>query len=809
MQNNRAGRLILEFSENADCDLKATNIILQGLPAVSIHLLIIIELPKIYGKEFNYLMHGTSLTKQERECKLYDAFDKFTHIKGESLHNLPPEWSKFVTDVKLVKDLHTNNFDQLYAYLDQHKLHANEVRLLRERNQDPLAFVANQQMTPPHFNTYQSSYNNPQLQQQFPPSHYGLIHPNQHYSSTYPSQPHFNHSSVPTSFAIPVFSPEDDPIACLNKAMAFLIVVASSRFSSTNNQLRTSSNPRNHATIQDGRVTLQQVQGRQGQSYSGTGYKSNATSSGGNNASRQEKDKAMLAESQEARQILDEEQIAFLVDLGVPDGQAFQTIIPNNATFQTEDLDTYDSNCDDISNAKAVLMANISNYGFDVILEVPHSKTYLNDMENQSVHAMQDFEQTPVVDVTDNEITSDSNIISYSQYLQETQQANFQDTNLQAQQDSMILSKLALKEQVDSLEQNLSIQIKEKECLLQKFTVFKSESKKKEDKYMENKIDLEKKIKELDNILFKVVQSAQTVHMLTKLHAFYDNIHKQALGYQNPFYLRKAQRINKPSDASPMKIEAPKELPKVSLVNESLKKLKFLPLPGSSKKAKIVESKNANHSEPNHTWGSNVTDIPSSSSVVMTGTVRFRNDRIARIIGFLRSKYEAHEAIIKCIKNIQVRLNATVRNVRTDNGTEFVNQTLREFYENVGISHQTSITCTPQQNKVFGRQNQTLVEAARTMLIFSKASLFLWAEAINTACYTQNRSLIRLRYNKTPYELMQDKKPDLSFFHVFGALCYPINDNDDLGKLDAKADIGIFVGYAPAKKAFRIYNKRN
>ncbi|GJT29825.1 integrase, catalytic region, zinc finger, CCHC-type containing protein [Tanacetum coccineum] len=93
------------------------------------------------------------------------------------------------------------------------------------------------------------------------------------------------------------------------------------------------------------------------------------------------------------------------------------------------------------------------------------------------------------------------------------------------------------------------------------------------------------------------------------------------------------------------------------------------------------------------------------------------------------------------------------------------------------------------------RRNQTLVEAARTMLIFSKALLFLWAEAINTACYTQNRSIIRHRYNKTPYELMQDKKPDLSFFHVFGALCYPTNDNDDLGKLDAKADIDM-IGIA-------------
>ncbi|GJW47829.1 retrovirus-related pol polyprotein from transposon TNT 1-94 [Tanacetum coccineum] len=177
-------------------------------------------------------------------------------------------------------------------------------------------------------------------------------------------------------------------------------------------------------------------------------------------------------------------------------------------------------------------------------------------------------------------------------------------------------------------------------------------------------------------------------------------------------------------------------------------------------------------------------------------------------VRFLKTKDEAPMAIIKCIKNIQVRLKATVWNLLIDNGTKFVNPTLHEWYENVGISHQTSVAHTPQQNGVVKRQNRTLVEAARTMLIFSKAPLFLWAEAINTACYTQNRSLIRLRYNKTPYELMQDKKPDLSFFHVFGSLCYPTNDHEDLGKFDAKADIGIFVGYAPAKKAFRIYNRR-
>ncbi|GJW10004.1 retrovirus-related pol polyprotein from transposon TNT 1-94 [Tanacetum coccineum] len=493
--------------------------------------------------------------------------------------------------------------------------------------------------------------------------------------------------------ALPVFNQGDDPIACLNKAMAFLTVVAS------------------------------------------TGYKGNATSFGGNNAGGQErvvkcynyqgevhvarqctqsnmarnvawfKEKAMLAEAQEAGQILDEEQLAFLADPGIPDGQTAQTTIPNTAAFQTEDLDAYDSDCDDVSNAKAVLMANLSNYGYDIISEVPHSDSYHNDMDNQSVHAMQDFEQTPVVDFSNNEIHSDSNIISYSQYLQEMQQAAVQDTNVYAQQDSMILSvieqmsdqminhvnnwkkanqennnesliaelerykereKFALKQQIDSLKQNLSNQIKEKESLLRTFTVFKNESKEKESKYMDKEIDLEKKIKELDNIVYKVGQSAQTVHMLTKPQVFYDDTHKQALGYQNPFYLKKAQRIkptlydgsvissqhvaspvfddeetlileevsrskmlakqNDPiskekkvnttpinyaelnrlsedfgkrfvpqqelsdeqafwlqtshpntdqSASSPVKIEAPRELPKVSLVNTSLKKLKY------------------------------------------------------------------------------------------------------------------------------------------------------------------------------------------------------------------------------------------
>nr|GEZ57993.1 retrovirus-related Pol polyprotein from transposon TNT 1-94 [Tanacetum cinerariifolium] len=106
------------------------------------------------------------------------------------------------------------------------------------------------------------------------------------------------------------------------------------------------------------------------------------------------------------------------------------------------------------------------------------------------------------------------------------------------------------------------------------------------------------------------------------------------------------------------------------------------------------------------------------------------------------------------------------------------------------------------------RQNRTLVEAARTMLIFSRASLFLWDEAIATACFTQNRSIIHRRFNKTPYELIDDKKPDISFLHVFGALCYPKNDREDIGKLGAKGDIGFFIGYHADSCAYRIYNRR-
>ncbi|GJT83845.1 retrovirus-related pol polyprotein from transposon TNT 1-94 [Tanacetum coccineum] len=145
----------------------------------------------------------------------------------------------------------------------------------------------------------------------------------------------------------------------------------------------------------------------------------------------------------------------------------------------------------------------------------------------------------------------------------------------------------------------------------------------------------------------------------------------------------------------------------------------------------------------------------------------------------LLSKDEASALINNFFEDDPVRLKETVRHIRTDNGTEFVNQTLREYYEKVGISHETSVARSPQQNGVVKRRNRTLIEAAHTMLIYAKAPLFsMGPRSVATSLYTQNR------FYDTP------------------------TPRENLGKLQPKADIGIFIGYAPTKKAFRIYNKR-
>ncbi|GKF54824.1 phosphopantothenoylcysteine decarboxylase-like protein, partial [Tanacetum coccineum] len=158
---------------------------------------------------------------------------------------------------------------------------------------------------------------------------------------------------VDLCFSFLVFSPGDDPIAYLNKAMAFLTAVASS----------------SNATSSKGNTTSRQARVVKCYNCQGEGHMARqCTQPKRPRNAAWYKEKAMLAEAQEAGQILDKERITFLTDPGILASQA-QTIIPHNAAFQTEDLDTYDYDCDDLSTAQAVLMANISNYGSDVVLE--------------------------------------------------------------------------------------------------------------------------------------------------------------------------------------------------------------------------------------------------------------------------------------------------------------------------------------------------------------------------------------------------------------------------------------------------------
>ncbi|GKC18990.1 hypothetical protein Tco_1021140 [Tanacetum coccineum] len=337
-----------------DYDLKETNIILQGLPSY------------VY-----------SLVNHHRVAKdLWERVQLLMQVNTKFLNSLSPEWSKFVTDVKLVRDSHTTNSDQLHAYLEQHELHANEVRIMRERNQDPLALLINKHILL-NFLRYLAEF--PQID---------------------------------SGLAVLVFKQGDDPIDAINKMMSFLSTIVTSRFPNTNNQLRNSSNPRQQATIHDGRVTIQPVYGRQSLFAAGTsGTRANILGTCGNNS-----------------------------DLGVAEGPVTQTVITHIAAYQADDLDAYDSDCDDFSTTKAVLMANLSSYGSDVLSEVPYSENTHNDMLNQSVQEMSYSEQTHLVNYPENEITSDNNIIPYSQYLLETQNAAIQDTNSSAQQDAMILS---------------------------------------------------------------------------------------------------------------------------------------------------------------------------------------------------------------------------------------------------------------------------------------------------------------------------------------------------------------------------------
>nr|GEX76634.1 hypothetical protein [Tanacetum cinerariifolium] len=389
----------------ADCDVKATNIILQGLPPEVYALVSTHKVSKELWEIIQMLMQGTSLTKQERECKLYDEFDKFAYRKGETLRDfylrfslllndinmynmkleqfqintkflntLPPEWSKFVTDVKLVRDLYTTNVDQLHAYLGQHEYHANEVRLMHERTSDPLALYASQA---PSSSNLSISYPQNEIQSSVNHNVYmsSSLIPQMEFAPTVHQQTEL--SSPETGLVVPVFQKGNFPIDAINHMMSFLTIVVTSRYPATNNQLKTSSNPRQQATINNGRVTIQPIQGRQNSMTAGSS-RPYASRSGG--ASEWFKDKVLLVQAQANGQVLQEDELEFLADPGMTETSSNQYVITNNAAYQADDLDAYDSDCDELNFAKIALMENLSHYGSDNLVDVHHPDNITNNL---------------------------------------------------------------------------------------------------------------------------------------------------------------------------------------------------------------------------------------------------------------------------------------------------------------------------------------------------------------------------------------------------------------------------------------------
>ncbi|GJU87316.1 putative ribonuclease H-like domain-containing protein [Tanacetum coccineum] len=175
---------------------------------------------------------------------------------------------------------------------------------------------------------------------------------------------------------------------------------------------------------------------------------------------------------------------------------------------------------------------------------------------------------------------------------------------------------------------------------------------------------------------------------------------------------------------------------------------------------------------------------------------------------FLATKDETSGILKSFITRVENLIDQRVKVIRCDNGTEFKNKEMNQFYERKGIKREFSVARTPQQNGVAERKNRTLIEAARTMLADSKLPTTFWAEAVNTACYVQNRVLVTKPHNKTPYELFLGRKLALGFMRPFGYPITILNTIDHIGKFDGKVYEGFFIGYSINNNAFRVFNSR-
>ncbi|GKA37437.1 retrovirus-related pol polyprotein from transposon TNT 1-94 [Tanacetum coccineum] len=398
---------------------------------------------------------------------------------------------------------------------------------------------------------------------------------------------------IDSSLAVPVFKQGDDPVDAINKMMSFLSTVVTSRFPTTNNQLRNFSNPRQQATIHDGSqqrvVKCFNCQGEGHMARQGPKpmRKRDATWF---------RDKVLLVEAQGSSKVLNEGELEFLANPRVAEGQVTQMVITHNAAYQTDDLDAYDSDCDDFSTAKAILMANLSSYESDVLseylLETRNAAVQdINSSTQQDVMILIVFEQLSNQVTNCNKVNKDNLIANESlsaelekykervKLLEERQNMDL-STREKLIMDDIIREKneqfMDFEKEINYLKQTLYEHLKKKELLTKKFNVFKNQSKAKEAKNIDKEISLENKVKEVENIIRPMLYDGSVIAKETNVISIADSEEnlmleeesrsKMLLKQSDPMVLEKKLQTSHhntdQSASSPVKIEAPQELPK-------------------------------------------------------------------------------------------------------------------------------------------------------------------------------------------------------------------------------------------------------
>nr|GEU66096.1 hypothetical protein [Tanacetum cinerariifolium] len=667
-----------------DCDVKATKIILQGVPPEVYALLSNHKVSKELWERIQLLMQGTSLTKQERECKLYDEFDKFAYKKGNHYYGS-----------------HTQSSTPL-----------------------SITYLPNDFQSSVHHNVYNPSSSIPQVE--YAPS----VNRRLEFS-----QPDF-------SLIIPVFQKGDDPINDINHMMSFLNVVVSSRGDTIiwllvhqehTHEEKVETSPRNKGLL------------------SATTAKEKDTCQ--NNALNQ-RGKEMSH------------------DPGIAEAQTTHNVITNYATYQADDLDTYDSNCDEINTAKVALMANLSHYGSDDLAE-----NFVNSKEpNLSTRPTQ-FEvpkELPKVSIVNTSLKKlKHHLASFDVVVKKRTTATaitkakwgFKHTKA-CFRDEIIPFIKALKDLFNSFDQFLIDELfevqnvfhqmehaveqhhfQEKDMVIKKL---KERIKSKSGNMKEEKIKQELKEIETINIELDHMEKVLAITVLKDtlrklkgkvvidefviLHpidpellkidvvplapklrnnrkAHYDYLkHTQEENVtlreivEHESDKNEFKRVTLPTSASGSQSSCNTKKDKIQQTPSSAKKNKLEAYPRKLLTLKTLRNR------------FHLTRITTTAKVPLRKSIPLESNTPKPVVKCLRSKDESPEFIIKFLKMIQVRIKVPVRRIRTDNENEFVNQTLREYYEQVGISHETSVARFPHQNGVIERRNRMLIEAAHTIL---------------------------------------------------------------------------------------------